>query len=111
MRRYAMLSSMGAEDPVAAPEPMRAYQQAKHDADDALKASSLDWTICRPGMLTNEPGSGLVEAAGRLGRRGAIPREDTALVLAESLEEPNTIRTVFEVLAGDAPVREALRAL
>jgi uncharacterized protein YbjT (DUF2867 family) len=111
VRRYLIVSSMGADDPASASEAMRPYQQAKHDADEALAASGLDWTIVRPGGLTDEPGSGRVALADRLGRFGRVPRQDVALVLLECLEAPNTVRKTFEVLEGDVPVREALAAL
>ncbi|HYM59102.1 MAG TPA: SDR family oxidoreductase [Solirubrobacteraceae bacterium] len=111
VRRYLMVSSMGAGDPESAPEAMRPYQRAKADADEALRLSGLDWTIVRPGGLTDVPGSGRVDLAPALGRRGQIPREDVALVLLECLGEPATIGATFEVLEGDTPVREALRAL
>jgi uncharacterized protein YbjT (DUF2867 family) len=106
-----MVSSMGAGDPNSAAEAMRPYQQAKHDADEALRASGLDWTIVRPGPLTNEPGTGYVELAPRLGRGGEVPRDDVALVLLESLDAPNTVGVAFEVLAGETPARDAVRAL
>src|SRR4029079_16877636 len=61
VRRYLMVSSMGADDPASASEEMRPYQQAKHDADEALAGSDLDWTIVRPGRLTNAPRSGTVD--------------------------------------------------
>src|SRR5215210_6476551 len=111
VRRYLMVSSMGADDPASAPEPMRPYQQAKHDADEALAASGLDWTIVRPGGLTDVPGSGRVALAERLGRSGSVPRQDVALVLLECLTTPRTVGRTFEVLEGDVPVREALAAL
>ena len=109
--RYVMVSSMGAGDPASAPEPMRPYQQAKHDADEALMASGLEWTVVRPGGLTDEPPVGLVDLAPRLGRSGKVTRADVALVLAGCLEEDVTIRRRFELLEGATPVREALRAL
>ena len=109
--RYLMVSSMGADDPASASEEMRPYQQAKHDADEALAGSSLDWTIVRPGGLTDGPGSGRVAIAERLGRYGQVPREDVALVLLECLGADRTIRKTFEVLEGDEPVREAIAAL
>jgi uncharacterized protein YbjT (DUF2867 family) len=90
---------------------MRPYLQAKKDADDALMASGLDWTIVRPGGLTDEPGTGKVDAARALGRRGEITREDTALVIREALHRPNTVRVAFEVLEGPTPVGVALEAL
>jgi len=111
VRRYLMVSSMGADDPASASEEMRPYQQAKHDADEALAGSGLDWTIVRPGRLTNEPGTGFVEAAAQLGRRGEVPRDDVALVLLEALDAPNTVRVTFELLAGETPAREAVRSL
>jgi uncharacterized protein YbjT (DUF2867 family) len=109
--RYLMVSSMGADDPASASEAMRPYQQAKHDADERLAASGLDWTIVRPGGLTDEPGSGRVALAARLGRYGQVPRQDVALVLFECLGADHTIRKTFEVLEGDVPVREAIAAL
>jgi uncharacterized protein YbjT (DUF2867 family) len=109
--RYVMVSAMGTQDVAHAGEAMRPYLQAKKDADDALMASGLDWTIVRPGRLTDDPGTGTVDAARALGRRGEITRDDTALVLLESLERPNTIRVAFDVLAGPTPVGAALDAL
>jgi uncharacterized protein YbjT (DUF2867 family) len=111
VRRYVIVSSMGAGDPASASEAMRPYQQAKHDADEALAGSSLDWTIVRPGGLTDEPAAGRVALAERLGRSGQVTRADVALVLLECLGADNTIRKTFEVLEGDVPVREAVAAL
>ena len=54
---------MGADDPLSAPEQMRPYQEAKAAADEALRDSGLDFTIVRPGRLTDDPGTGLVDAA------------------------------------------------
>ena len=111
VRRYLMVSSMGAGDPASASEQMRPYQQAKHDADEALAASSLDWTIVRPGRLTDAPGSGEVDLAPRLGRYGEVTREDVASVLLAMLEAENTVRGTYELLGGDVPVDEAVKSL
>jgi uncharacterized protein YbjT (DUF2867 family) len=108
--RYVMVSSINADSP-AGTGPMQPYLEAKGEADEALRSSGLDWTIVRPGRLTNEPGSGLVDAAPRLGRRGEIPRDDVAAVLLECLRAPNTVGVQFELLAGDVPVADAVRAL
>jgi uncharacterized protein YbjT (DUF2867 family) len=106
-----MVSAMGTQDIEHASEGMRPYLQAKADADDALRRSGLDWTIVKPGSLTDGPGSGRVDAAPVLARHGEIPREDVAAVLAACLDAPNTVRAEFELLAGDTPVEAAVRAL
>ena len=111
VRRYVMVSSMGAGDPASAGEQMRPYQQAKHDADVALADSSLDWTIVRPGRLTDEPGAGTVDLARSLGRYGEVTREDVASVLLAVLEAANTVRGTYELLGGDVPADEAVAAL
>jgi uncharacterized protein YbjT (DUF2867 family) len=109
--RYVIVSSMGADDPASAPEQMRPYQEAKAGADEALRESGLDFTIVRPGMLTDDSGTGLIDAAPKLGRRGSIPRDDVAAVLLATLDEPSTIGKTFEVLSGEAPIHEAVRSL
>ena len=109
--RFVIVSSIGAHDPDSGGEAMRPYLRAKADADARVAASTLDWTIVRPGSLGNEPGSGRVDVSTALGRRGPVPRDDVALVLAETLRAPNTIRLTFELFAGDTPAREAVRAL
>jgi uncharacterized protein YbjT (DUF2867 family) len=111
VRRYLMISSMGADDPASGPEAMRQYLQAKADADAALMESELDWTVVRPGMLTDDPGSGMVEVGRSLGHSGTIPRDDVAGVLAGCLEEPRTVRVAFEVVRGRTPILEALASL
>jgi uncharacterized protein YbjT (DUF2867 family) len=109
--RYLMVSSMGAGDPSSASEEMRPYQEAKHDADQAVMESDLVWTIVRPGGLTDDDGAGTVELAESLGRYGQVTRDDVAAVLAGCLTEGATERKVFEVLAGDTPIAQALAQL
>src|SRR5215213_11558274 len=75
VRRYLMLSAIGARDPEGGSEPMRAYLRAKARADERLKESGLDYTVIRPGSLTEDEGTGNIEAAESLGRRGESPRE------------------------------------
>jgi uncharacterized protein YbjT (DUF2867 family) len=106
-----MISSMGAGDPASAPEAMRPYQRAKGEADAALAASGLDFTIVRPGGLTNDPGTGRIDAAEKLGRQGSVSRDDVAETLVAVLDTPSTIGRTFELLEGDVPVLEAVRRL
>ncbi|MGA5304947.1 SDR family oxidoreductase [Nucisporomicrobium flavum] len=111
VRRYVMVSSIGADRPESAGEPMRAYLLAKAEADDYVRASGLDATIVRPGSLTDEPGTGLVRVSRELGGRGPVPRDDVAAVLAYVLTSPRTAGLTFELFGGDTPVPEAVDAL
>ena len=111
VRRYVIVSSIGAHDPAAGPEQMRAYLEAKAEADAALAASDLEWTIVRPGALTDDPGTGKVDLSTDLGRRAPIPRDDVAAVLAEVLRAPETAGLTFEAFAGDRDVELAVRSL
>jgi uncharacterized protein YbjT (DUF2867 family) len=110
VRRYLMVSSIGAGDPASGPESMRPYLQAKADADAALAASELDWTIVRPGMLTDDPGTGMVRVGESL-ERDAVTRDDVAAVLAGCLDEPRSVHKTFELMQGETPIAEALAAL
>ena len=109
-RRYLMVSSIGAGDPSSASGAMRPYVEAKAEADAALSASALDWTIVRPGMLTDDPGTGMVWV-GEEERRAAVTRDDVAAVLAGCLDEPRTVRKTFVLLQGETPIAEALASL
>ena len=111
VRRFVIVSSIGAHDVAGAGEAMRPYLQAKSDADDALRESGLDWTIVKPGRLTDAPGTGRVLATRTLGGRASVPRDDVALVLLECLRAPSTIGVEFELFEGDVPARDAVRAL
>ena len=110
-RRYLMVSSIGAHDPASGGEQMRPYLEAKAAADEAVAASGLDFTIVRPGGLTDEPGTGKIEVHTDVGHRGRIPREDVAATLAACLDEPATIGKTFELFSGDTPIAQALRGL
>jgi uncharacterized protein YbjT (DUF2867 family) len=109
--RYLMISAMGVQDPGARGAEMQPYYEAKLEADQALAASGLDHTIVRPGGLTDEPGTGLVEIAPRLDHGGVIPREDVAATLLACLDDPGTIGAEFDLIAGQTPIAEALAAM
>jgi uncharacterized protein YbjT (DUF2867 family) len=111
VRRYVMVSSIGADRPEAGGDSMRAYLTAKAEADAYVRASGLDFTIVRPGGLQDTPGTGKVTISTELGHRGPVPRDDAAAVLAAVLQAPNTIGTTFELFTGDTPISEAIAAL
>jgi uncharacterized protein YbjT (DUF2867 family) len=109
VRRYVMVSAISAGRPERWSEPMRPYYEAKAEADRRLEESGLEYTIVRPGSLTDDPGTGLVAVGTDLG--GAIPRDDVAAVLLAVLETPSTIGKTFELISGDTPIEEAVRNL
>jgi nucleoside-diphosphate-sugar epimerase len=108
--RYVMVSAIGADDPGRVSGPMKPYYEAKAEADRWLAESGLEWTIVRPGRLTDEPGTGLIRVGTDIGY-GEVTRDDVAATLAAVLGADNTIRTAFDLLAGDTPVEDAIRSL
>jgi uncharacterized protein YbjT (DUF2867 family) len=109
--RYVMVSSIGAHRPDLAQGAMGPYLQAKADADAALQASGLAFTIVRPGSLTDAPGTGRVTVTEDLGNRGPVPRDDVAAVLAAVLTDRLLVGRTVELFAGDTPIAEALAGL
>ncbi len=111
IRRFGQVSAIGADEPVPedAAEVWKAYVAAKRDADVAVRASGLDWTILRPGTLIDEPATGLVSLGAKL-ERGSIPRADVAAVVAAVLDEEATIGKQWDLVSGDASVGDAIAA-
>lgn len=104
--RYVMISAMGLDEP-RGNAVFQAYQQAKAEADEALIKSGLDYTIIKPGRLTDEEGTGKVALAPEL-PRGEVPRQDVAEVLAEVLESPQTSGMELDLTAGETPISQAI---
>lgn len=112
VRRHIQVSSMGADraDELDPEDTFTIYLKAKKAAEDDLRGRDLDWTVLRPGSLTNDPGTGLVLLADKTGR-GRITRDDVALVLAGLCDTPASIGRTLELIAGETPVAEALTSL
>lgn len=106
--RVVVISAIGSDDfDPDSDDEFQIYLRAKSEADAAVRALDLDWTIVRPGGLTDEPGTGLVEAAAVV-ERGSIPRADVAAVIAGLLGSGQAIRSQFEVVSGSVPIDSAL---
>jgi len=108
--RYVIVSAISVDRPEEWSDQMRPYYEAKRDADQAVLESGLSYTIIRPGGLTDDPGTGLVKVGTDL-QRGEIPREDVAATLLAVLQTPSTVGKTFELVSGDTPIEEAIRAL
>lgn len=110
VRRYVLVSAMGTDraDEVA-DEVFATYLRAKGASEDDLRARDLDWTVLRPGGLTDDPGTGrvLLEPSVPDGR---VPRDDVAAVIVALLDEPSSIGLTLELVSGDDVVDAAVQA-
>jgi uncharacterized protein YbjT (DUF2867 family) len=113
VRRFIQVSSMGAG---RLPQPgtdevWSAYITAKTAAEADLRSRDLDWTVVRPGRLTDAPPTGKVRLAAPPVPRGTVPRADVAAVIAGLLDEPGTGHKTLELVGGDSPVAAAVRSI
>ena len=126
VRRFIQISSIGNDLvrdgglPVGLDEGMLAYFQAKLAAEDDLKPRDLDWTIVRPGGLTDADGTGLVQlqltgpdhtVPGSVEKTGTVPRADVAAVLAELIRTGASVHQTLHLLEGYLEVEDAIAAL
>ncbi|WP_276166680.1 SDR family oxidoreductase [Zobellia alginiliquefaciens] len=107
LKKFVMLSSMGAENPDKASD-LKEYLQAKHNADVYLKDSNLVYTIVRPGSLTNDKGTGKIKAEASLEQSGSISRDDVAQTLVRSLHDDAAKNATFEILEGETLIGKAI---
>jgi uncharacterized protein YbjT (DUF2867 family) len=113
VRRFVQVSSMGAGQPPrpGTGEVWAAYIAAKTAAETDLRARDLDWTILRPGSLTDAPAVGRIRLAPPPVPAGTVPRADVAAVIAALLDNPGTRHQTLELTSGDSPVAAAVHSL
>ncbi len=111
IRRYVLVSSMGAgtAPPAGTDEVFAAYLRAKTSAEEDQRRRDLEWTILRPGALTDESGTGRVQLGAQV-PPGRVPRDDVAAVLAALLAESRTAGLTLELISGEVPVDAAIEA-
>lgn len=105
--RYLMVSGSGVENPPAGDGVFEIYMRAKAEADAAVASSDLQWTILRPGGLTDDPGTGHV-LIDRAPFSGQVPRDDVATVLARLLRDARSARQILYLSSGDRAIDQAL---
>jgi len=113
VRRFVQVSSMGAgrAPRSGSDEVWAAYITAKTAAEADLRARDLDWTILRPGGLTNAPATGKIRLAPPPVPRGTVPRADVAAVIAALLDNPGTGNHTLELTSGDSAVVAAVDSI
>ena len=100
--RFIFITSIGSgESKPQLPEVLKPIlgpiADEKTKAENVLRASELDYTIIRPGQLTNEAASG----NGILTKEcilGTMSREDLALMIMKCIEDGETIGKIYSVL-------------
>ncbi|ALS78551.1 MULTISPECIES: SDR family oxidoreductase [Planococcus] len=108
--RFLMISAINADKRQMWKEDMAHYYVAKHHADNILRASGLVYTIIRPGLLTNDAGTGKILAVEDL-ESGQISREDVARVLLHSLDNEHVFNKTFAIISGEDDIDHALNQL
>lgn len=105
--RYLMVSGAGVENPPSGDEVFEVYLRAKAEADAAIEASELAWTILRPGGLTDDAGTGNIRIE-TIPFRAQVPRDDVAEVLAALLADERSAGKVLYLSSGSTSIQEAL---
>ena len=106
VKRIVIVSAMSADTFEAnSDDVFQVYLRAKSEADAAVRATDLDWTIVRPGGLTDDAGTGSV-TVGETVERGSIPRADVAAVIVSLLESSSGIHKQFELISGATPIAD-----
>ncbi|WP_225752734.1 SDR family oxidoreductase [Actinotalea sp. Marseille-Q4924] len=112
--RYVLVSSVGADRAdEAGDDAMGPYLRAKAASEADLRSRPLDWTILRPGRLTDEPGTGTVRLEPSLGAaatEGSVTRDDVARTIVALLDEAAVVGLTLELLNGDDLVDAAVQA-
>ncbi|SFD39538.1 SDR family oxidoreductase [Algibacter pectinivorans] len=110
INKFVMLSSMGADQPEKS-DKLKDYLKAKHNADEYLKSSPLNYTIVRPGSLTNSVGDGKIKLSKSLNEQGEISRDNVAQTLVRTLHDDAPNKETFEIISGDTLIGKALENL
>ncbi|GAB3286409.1 SDR family oxidoreductase [Parasphingorhabdus pacifica] len=116
VRRLLQVSSMGTAkpNPPDVGEVFGAYLDAKRAAEEDLRARALDWTILRPGVLTDDPATGKIRLAESVPRaevtRAEVTRADVGAVLVALLDEPRAARRALELVNGETAISSAVPA-
>lgn len=108
IKRYIHLSSLFALQPEKWSSTLTDYNISKFFSDRWLiDKTNLDYTILQPGSLMETPGSGKITTDITGKSENSI--ENVAAVLAEMLEQDNTIKKVVLMGDGEIPIEEAIK--
>lgn len=108
--RFLMVSVLNVDNREAwATTGIKPYMIAKYYADQHLIRSNLDYTIIRPGSLTDDKGTGAVTITPDSETTNKIPREDVASVITACLKNEHTIGKIYDILTGDNLIKDVIK--
>ena len=128
VKRYIIVSAIDVRDRANKPEPewyddsdrnrsnkvwtvIKPYMEAKLAADTSLVTENdrrgLEYTIVRPGGLSQDPGKCAI-AAGKVHLNQVISREDVASVVVECMKQDGTKGLAIDCVGGGTPIAEAI---
>ena len=110
IKRYIHLSSLFALQPEKWSDALTDYNISKFFSDNWLiDKTNLEYTTLQPGSLKETPGSGKITTT--ITKKSENSIENVAAVLAEILEQDNTIKKVILMGDGDTPIKEAVNKI
>ncbi|WP_025734020.1 SDR family oxidoreductase [Carnimonas nigrificans] len=110
--RFVMVSALGADKRERWNDALKPYYVAKHYADEWLKQSGLDYTILRPGRLSDEAPTHRIAVGYPDSREGSqIPRQDVAAAAVAALHIDQSIGKEIDFVGGEQDMVEALTSL
>lgn len=109
IKHFIMVSSRGAGNPDNGPVAIKPYCIAKHFADEHLVRSGLNYTILRPGRLTDAPIKSTISTTRPAAPEAQfISREITAQAIAHCINNRAVDGKIFELYEGEKTLSELL---
>ena len=110
VKHFIMVSSIGADNPDAIESDLKPYLVAKHMADEHLASSGLNYTIVRPGTLTDETASmEVTKQRPDEQDKAKISRENVANALLHIATNSFEKNRIFELFDGDTAIKSAVK--
>ena len=108
IKHFVMISALDADNPLTHFPKIGPYVVAKKAADDYLRNSRLSFTILRPGVLTDDLGSGMISTNLGESTVKSISRQNVAhCVLAVLKTRPLVSGRVLDLIDGNQPINVA----
>jgi uncharacterized protein YbjT (DUF2867 family) len=103
VKRMLMVTMIGAGDSKAELHPkvwevLGEAIRVKTQAEDYLRASGLQYTILRPGGMTDDPASGTAIRTEDRTTMGVINRADLARLIVECLDDAGSINRIYHTV-------------